>query len=251
MVLSFRKFLMGLFTPWTRKNTPDEISADDWLKSHNSYHRRSTESVEHGKPIWDRLIETDEERHTLARTGRSVAESFAFEDAKRKREQDATLAAQQLDETVQDLLKSKSEKVGTAWLKLRIRPQPQKYGVSDFGAEHLVSEWLSYLGQIEVEVTKQSGDGGVDVLTNEYCCQVKNYKIQPVSASEVRDLLGTSVSIGKKAIIFTSSGLTADAANFCERNQIAALKYDVVRASLAPLNKHGDLFLRIGLYEGI
>lgn len=135
-----------------------------------------------------------------------------------------------------------------AWLSSRSKPLSQPYGVSYDGAEHLMADWLRYLGEKSVEVTQLSGDGGVDVLTDAYCCQVKNYSRQNVSSSEVRDLLGTALSMQLKPLLFTSTGLTSDAEKFASDNSISAIKFDAVVGALWHLNESGRGFLFAGRY---
>ena len=135
------------------------------------------------------------------------------------------------------------------WLDSRKRPDPQPFGVSHEGAEHFVAEWLRYLGEEGVEVTSFIGDGGVDVQTDEYCCQVKNYGEGGVTASEMRDLFGAATAAGKKPILFTSSRLTAPAEEFASATEIACVKYDSQDSVLVPLNEAGRNFLEQGHYE--
>jgi hypothetical protein len=135
------------------------------------------------------------------------------------------------------------------WLDSRKRPEPQPFGVSHEGAEHLVAEWLKYLGEENVEVTAFIGDGGVDVETDDYSCQVKNYGEGGVNASEMRDLFGTATAAGKNPILFTSSRLTAPAEEFANATGIACVKYDSQRSLLTPLNSAGRNFLDQGHYE--
>ena len=135
------------------------------------------------------------------------------------------------------------------WLDSRKRPEPQPFGVSHEGAEHLVAEWLKYLGEESVEVTAFIGDGGVDVETDDYSCQVKNYGEGGVTASEMRDLFGAATAAGKEPILFTSSRLTAPAEEFANATGIACVKYDSQRSLLAPLNSAGRNFLDQGHYE--
>lgn len=134
------------------------------------------------------------------------------------------------------------------WLAARQRPAPQPYGVSYQGAELLVANWLIYLGERSVQVTKQSGDGGVDVLTEDYCCQVKNYTSQNVSSPEVRDLFGTAVSRDRKPLLFTATALTPDASSFANSNSVAVIQFNVQEASLLGLNEYGEGFLYAGRY---
>lgn len=135
-----------------------------------------------------------------------------------------------------------------AWLSSRSKPPSQPYGVSYDGAEHLVADWLRYLGEKSVEVTQLSGDGGVDVMTDTYCCQVKNYSRQNVSSSEVRDLLGTALSMQLKPLLFTSTGLTSDAERFASDNSISAIQYDAIGGALWHLNESGRELLFAGRY---
>lgn len=145
-----------------------------------------------------------------------------------------------------------AEEVNTAnyqWQLNRQRPNPQPYGVSNYGAESLVADWLTYLGLKNVTVTVASGDGGIDVETDTHVCQVKNYSSQGVSVQEVRELFGVAVSMGKAPLIFTSSSLTAPAYAFAEANDIAAIQYDAAEAALFALNELGANLLVSGKYQ--
>jgi hypothetical protein len=135
------------------------------------------------------------------------------------------------------------------WLTSRVRPTPQPYGVSDQGAEHLVAEWLHYLGFEDAQVTQYSGDGGIDVDTYEHVVQVKNYRDKAVSVTEVRELFGVAASERKKAVLFTSSSCTTQAIEFADKNGIALIKFDSRQASLEEINDDGSDFLVNGEYE--
>jgi hypothetical protein len=135
------------------------------------------------------------------------------------------------------------------WLLNRVRPTPQPYGVSDQGAEHLVAEWLHYLGFEDAQVTQYSGDGGIDVETIEHVVQVKNYRDKAVSVTEVRELFGVAASERKRAVLFTSSSCTSQAIEFADKNGIALIKFDSRQASLVELNDEGSDFLVNGDYE--
>lgn len=135
------------------------------------------------------------------------------------------------------------------WLDTRIKPSPQPFGVSHEGAEHLVAEWLAYLGEGRPKVTSFAGDGGVDVETDDSICQVKNYGQAGVTASEMRDLLGAATAAGKRPIMFTSSRLTGAAGEFAKVNGIVCVKYNAESAFLSPLGDAGVIFLEQGYYE--
>ena len=146
------------------------------------------------------------------------------------------------------LVELETETAITAWLDFRVRPEKQPFGVSHEGAEHLVAEWLEYLGHSNVEVTQFIGDGGVDVETDDLVVQVKNYGQGGVSSSELRDLLGTATAAGRGAALFTSSRLTKDARAFAESNNIACIAYDAKLSQLSPLTLAGQRLLDQGHY---
>ncbi len=146
-------------------------------------------------------------------------------------------------------IKSEINGVRHQWLKNRARPARQIYGVSNYGAESLVADWLRYLGFSQVAVTQASGDGGVDVVTETHLCQVKNYSAQPVSVQEVREVFGVAVSESKQPLIFTSSSLSSSALNFAEKNRIPVIKYDALSSELSPLNNAGAQILLQGEYD--
>ena len=173
---------------------------------------------------------------------------FLAEKAKQAERELAEKAkqAEREQELLAQLYPSRSNE--KAWLSSRSKPLSQPYGVSYGGAEHLVADWLRYLGETSVEVTQLSGDGGVDVLTDAYCCQVKNYSRQNVSSSEARDLLGTALSMQLKPLLFTSTGLTSDAEKFASENSIAAVQFDAAGGALWPLNESGRELLFAGRY---
>jgi len=135
------------------------------------------------------------------------------------------------------------------WIQNRVRPLAQKYGVSHRGAEELAAEWLRFLGEHGVEITSYSQDGGADVLTASYCCQVKNYEKKPVGVVEVRALLGTAVSQKLKPLLFTASKPTNEALIFCNENDIAVVEFDATNALLFGLTTEGHTLLSQGRYN--
>jgi hypothetical protein len=142
---------------------------------------------------------------------------------------------------------SKEEQT-SIWLSRRSAPEPQTYGVSAVGAEKLVAHWLDYLGEEKVAITKFQSDGGVDVQTNSFCCQVKNYDKTPVSVAEVREILGAATAENLTAMLFTSSALSQDAVEFCEKNDVVAIKYSAEEATLVALSSGGRKLLEAGQY---
>jgi hypothetical protein len=137
----------------------------------------------------------------------------------------------------------------THWVENRVIPQKQKFGVSHRGAEELTAEWLVYLGEQGVSITQFSSDGGVDVLTSTYCCQVKNYDKKPVGVVEVRALLGTAVSKKLMPLLFTASKLTNEALAFSEQNRIAVVEFNAMDSTLSGLTLEGEKLLDSGRYK--
>jgi hypothetical protein len=135
------------------------------------------------------------------------------------------------------------------WISTRVRPAPQHYGVSAKGAEILTADWLRYLGEESVQVTDFVKDGGVDVLTSVFCCQVKNYEVQPVSVNDAREIFGVAKAQDKTSMIFTSSILSIDARDFCIANSIVAIQYDAFVAKLKALTPYSSHFLSAGEYQ--
>jgi hypothetical protein len=205
-----------------------------WLKAHNSLARGPGEEVNESLAV---------------RSGRAYRAKLLQEKTERLEAESKEAAARQLWEA--ELLRWRSMTKGEqiqVWLNERIRPEPYPMGVSARGAEYLASLWLTYLGEEDVQVTQASGDGGADVLTRNYCCQVKLYTRQPVSSSEIRDLFGTAAALGLKPIIMTSSYLTRDAELFAYQNGIVALQFNVEQGTLASLNALGGELLVMGHY---
>lgn len=110
-------------------------------------------------------------------------------------------------------------------------PNPQEYGVSSRGAEHLVSAWVAHLGQKNVYVTRQSGDGGYDVGSDDWVVQVKNYQ-GSVGVHEIRELVGTSSVDSRLPVLFTSGSLTRDASEFADQANLAIFRYSAEDGTL-------------------
>jgi hypothetical protein len=104
------------------------------------------------------------------------------------------------------------------------RPAPQPFGVSHAGAEALAAQWMAYLGVVDAEVTRVSGDGGIDVVSAGYIAQVKNYT-GSVGIAEVRELAGVAAVDGRKPLFFTSGAYPASAIEFADRSGMALFRY--------------------------
>lgn len=198
------------------------------------------------------------EKERAEQNEKEIARKLALEKEKHYLELSNSLQVRMQEIlTLHDYLISESESVKYIdmstttgrWLHGRMKPKGQPYGVSAQGAELLVADWLRYLGELDVQLTRYTGDGGIDVKTQSLCVQVKNYDKSLVSSSETRDIFGTAVSENRIACIFTSSGLSKGSLQFAEKNKIIAVHYDSQKATLAPLNPAGARFLREGMYN--
>ena len=205
-----------------------------WLEAHNSMHRNNENSG--SIAVWDQLVNLNSNQSN------DLIIEPDDQDSKGSSHDSAAFnsSSQPLDSSLA------RENV---WLASRVRPEAQTFGISPAGAESLTASWLRYLGETDVTVTQVSGDGGVDVFTSRYCCQVKNYSKQPVGASEVRDLMGTAYSMGLEPLIFTSSYLSASALDFANQNGITAVHYSAELGTLTGINPLGDSLLLKGHYE--
>ncbi|MES2092497.1 MAG: restriction endonuclease [Actinomycetota bacterium] len=125
-------------------------------------------------------------------------------------------------------------------------PEPQPYGVSHEGAEHLAAAWMRHLGALGAEVTRFSADGGIDVVSERYIAQVKNYA-GTVPVEELRALHGVAVLEGKGAILLTSGSMTKDASVFADRAGIVVLRYNAIEATIEGLNHLGANAVAEGL----
>ena len=125
-------------------------------------------------------------------------------------------------------------------------PHPQPYGVSHVGAEHLAAAGMRHLGVLDAEVTRFSADGGIDVESERYIAQVKNYA-GTVPVEELRALHDVAVLEGKGAVLLTSGSMTEDDAVFADRAGIVVLRYNAVEATIEGPNHLGANAVAEGL----
>ena len=92
-------------------------------------------------------------------------------------------------------------------------------------AESDCANWLRLRGEPSARVTPDGADGGVDITSNRFVCQVKNYK-GSVGVPAVRDLYGISVAEGKKPLFFTTGKYTKAAIEFADRVGMPLIVFD-------------------------
>jgi hypothetical protein len=114
-------------------------------------------------------------------------------------------------------------------------PTPQLLGVSHEGAEHLCAEWLAYLGEQQVVVTRAQNDGGIDILSSRCVAQVKNYQ-GSVGVTAIRELVGAASVDGRYPIFFTSGTYTKSAIGFADQAGVYLFRYDAAGGTLDGAN---------------
>ncbi|MDZ8199935.1 restriction endonuclease [Microbacterium sp. SSW1-59] len=195
---------------------------------------------------------------------RALAERVHAADLEAARRRQEIAAARERDEIAREQAKRQSEaergravilaEAGREALERhRTRsapaPPPQPFGVSAEGAEHLVAMWMRHLGVLDAEVTRFSGDGGIDVVAAGYVAQVKNIA-GFVPIQDVRALFGVAASDDKRGLLFTSGTLTSEGFAFANRVGLALFHYDAVAGTLAGLNEIGKRAVDQTIAEG-
>lgn len=127
-----------------------------------------------------------------------------------------------------------------------LRPAPLPYGASAKGAEKLCRDWMIFLGVGDAATTTYSQDGGIDITSEKYVAQVKNY-IGSVGAPEIQQLVGAAFASNKSPIFFTSGLYTAAAKLAAESVEMPLLVYDAEAGTLVGANTFGEKIVREGL----
>lgn len=127
---------------------------------------------------------------------------------------------------------------------LSVTPAP-RVELSPREAEKLVQEWMVALGYPDAETTQFSQDGGVDVMTEKYAVQVKRWrKGKNLGVKDVRELFGVAIKLGKKPLVFITSG--ASQAALAEANDmgVAIIRFEFLQPQLHPINDVAREFLK-------
>lgn len=83
-------------------------------------------------------------------------------------------------------------------------------------AEHGAASWLRSRGEVGIRVGAGTRDGGVDVESNRYVVQVKDWKGN-VGGPAVRQIAGVAAARGKTGVVVARNGFTADAIAFARQ----------------------------------
>lgn len=108
--------------------------------------------------------------------------------------------------------------------------------VTPFGFEHLCKNLLVKSGFVDVEVTKQSSDGGIDgfgsmrfngLVNFNVVFQCKRYRMgRSISNKDVRDLRGAMTGRANNGLFITTSDFTAEARN--EAKRVESQRIDLI-----------------------
>lgn len=206
-------------------------------------------------------VEYQREQEELARVAAEKAEERARQkqrDDQHKQEERARVAAQRRELKELARVKAEAEALAHAANEAKRQerwrnrpapaPPPQPFGVSHEGAESLCAAWMRHLGVLDAEVTKYVGDGGIDVESEQYVAQVKNYT-GSVAVADVRALFGVAVADGRHPILFTSGTITSEGRAFAARIRMALIHYDALDGTLRGLNALGDACIERSIPE--
>lgn len=97
------------------------------------------------------------------------------------------------------------------------KPEPQPLGVSHSGAEELCAQWMRYLGAVDARKTRDRADGGIDVVSEKYVAQVKNFS-GAVPAESVSDLVGAGIVHDRIPLFITSGSYPTGSIEFANQD---------------------------------
>jgi hypothetical protein len=107
-------------------------------------------------------------------------------------------------------------------------------------AEEICAKWLQSKGERSAEVTKDGADGGVDIRSNQYVAQVKNYK-GSVPVQAIREIYGIASAEGKTALFFTSGNYTKASLDFADSVKMPLITYDATLSRFTGANLQGRM----------
>lgn len=107
-------------------------------------------------------------------------------------------------------------------------------------AEEICAKWLQSKRELSAEVTRDGADGGVDIRSNKYVAQVKNYK-GSVPVQAIREIYGIASAEGKIALFFTSGNYTKAAMEFADSVKMPLIIYDATGRRFSGANLQGRM----------
>ncbi len=195
-----------------------------WARTHLK--RVSAINNDGAKGVWvlldsgDDLLEADMEKIFLA--------SRKIKSENRKRKKDHADVKKNVDlDSSKDADLNEDEINTDDWKDQLLE---KLYGIDPYDFEKLCQLVLRESGFIKVEVTKKSGDGGIDgvgilrvnLLSFHVSFQCKRYK-SSVGAGDIRDFRGAFVGRGDKGLFITTGTFTSEARKEANRDGAPAI----------------------------
>ena len=176
-----------------------------------------------------------------------------YNAAKAAKKKSATQAAHFPDDLVEDAASTEVEEAGEWADQLLTKLQ----SMDPYGFERLSQRLLRTCGFIQVEVTKKSGDGGIDgkgvvrvnLVSFHVLFQCKRYQ-GSVGASTVRDFRGAMQGRTDKGLIITTGTFTPDAHKEATRDGAPAIDL-IDGTALCELLKDNRLGVSVEMVEQV
>ena len=105
-------------------------------------------------------------------------------------------------------------------------------------AEAAALKWMRKMDFVGAKLTQGGADGGVDVTSKVAVAQVKA-EARPTGRPAVQRIHGVAVSVGRKALFFSTGGYTAQASKWADEAGVALFVLDEYRR-VSPSNVHGQ-----------
>ena len=113
-----------------------------------------------------------------------------------------------------------------------------RYGMDFKEAETAALKWMRKMKFVGAKLTQGGADGGVDVISKVAVAQVKA-EARSTGRPAVQRIHGVAASRGLKALFFSTSGYTAQAAKWADDAGVALFVFDEYRR-VRPFNVHGQ-----------
>lgn len=122
------------------------------------------------------------------------------------------------------------------------KPPARIFDLTPETFEWYCAEWCVYLGGIDVQVTRATKDGGVDVKGRGFVAQVKLQELQ-VGVKSVRELAGVASAKKTFGYFFSLNGFSSAALAEAEELQIALFQVKPFTSEITPLSELARLLL--------
>jgi HJR/Mrr/RecB family endonuclease len=105
---------------------------------------------------------------------------------------------------------------------------------------------MRHLGATDAKKTRTSADGGIDVISEKYVAQVKNFS-GTVPVESVRELVGVGLVHERIPLFFTSGTYPTGAIEFANKGGVALFVYSAENGTLRPVNAKAKQLFSEGL----